>query len=227
MRAKSRRGAPDTGPRPAQACLRTPQGLAIAFPELSTPLTHAGVYVHDEVRATSRLTLNVGLRYDVAAGYVIDQSRNPTFAVMQQTAQAGRFRGVPVFEDFAEMPAGDYNNLQPRFGFAFDLRGDGRDVVRGGWGIFTDPAYTNANILFAADGALGAVPLRSVRAIRTGFESRTAVSFGSAIPSRRSRPSIRCRKSAWAARSSRRGSGSRTRGRHRSAGRIKSDRRPP
>jgi hypothetical protein len=131
----------------------------IAFPELNTPLTHAGVYVQDDVRATSRLTLNVGLRYDVAAGYVIDQSRNPTFVVLQQAARAGRFRDVPVFEELAETPEGDYNNLQPRLGFAFDLRGDGRDVVRGGWGVFTDPAYTNANILFAADGAKGAVPM--------------------------------------------------------------------
>jgi len=131
----------------------------IAFPEFNTPLTHVGAYAQDDWRVTGRLTVTLGLRYDVAAGYLIDQSRNPNFVALQQAARAGRFRGVPVFADFAETPEGDYNDIQPRVGFAFDLRGDGRDVVRGGWGRFTDTAYTNTNILFAAYDARGSLPL--------------------------------------------------------------------
>jgi len=131
----------------------------IAFPEFNTPLTHVGAYAQDDWRAAGRLTVNLGLRYDIAAGYLIDQSGNPNFVALQQAAQAGRFRGIPVFADFAETPEGDYNDIQPRVGFAFDLRGDGRDVVRGGWGRFTDTAYTNTNILFAAYDARGSLPL--------------------------------------------------------------------
>ena len=60
-------------------------------------------------------------------------------------------------EDFGKPPRGDVDNLQPRIGFTVDLGHDGRDLVRGGWGIYTDMAYTNANILFAAADARGVV----------------------------------------------------------------------
>ena len=45
--------------------------------------------------------------------------------------------------------------MQPRIGFAYDVRGDGSDIVRGGWGIYNDFGYTNANILFPALNATG------------------------------------------------------------------------
>ena len=39
------------------------------------------------------------------------------------------------------------NNIQPRIGAVYDLRGDGKDVIRAGWGIYYDFGYTNATIL--------------------------------------------------------------------------------
>jgi hypothetical protein len=129
----------------------------LAFPALRIPMTAVGVYVQDDWRATSRLTVNAGLRYDVAIGYQIDQSLNPNFNLLQAAGRAGRFAGVIGMEDFGRAPREDYNNIQPRIGFAFDLRGQGKDVVRGGWGIYTDTSYTNSNILFAAGDALGIV----------------------------------------------------------------------
>ena len=127
----------------------------IELPELNTPLKHFGTYVQDDWRVTNRLTLNIGLRYDLALGYQIDQSRNPNFLVLQRAAESGRLRGVIGFEDFGQAPREDANNIQPRVGLALDLHGNGRDVVRGGWGIFTDAAFTNANILIAAADARG------------------------------------------------------------------------
>ena len=56
------------------------------------PLTRYGMYIQDDWRATSRLTINAGVRYDLAPGFQIDQSRNPNFLVVQQAAQAGRFK---------------------------------------------------------------------------------------------------------------------------------------
>jgi len=44
----------------------------------------------------------------------------------------------------------DKNNLGPRVGVAWDVSGNGRTIVRGGWGIFYDFPYTNATILFPA-----------------------------------------------------------------------------
>ena len=129
----------------------------IVFPALETPLTQVGLYLQDDWRVTGRLTVNAGVRYDVTFGYQIDQSKNPNFTALQDAGRAGRFANVIGMEDFGLTPRNDYDNLQPRVGFALNVRGDGKDVIRGGWGIYTDTAYTNSNILFAASDALGVV----------------------------------------------------------------------
>ena len=118
------------------------------------PLDFYGVYVQDDWRVTDRLTLNLGLRWDYVDGVPLDQSTNPNFIAMQAAGRAGRFAGTAL-EDFGREPAGDKDNIQPRAGFAYDVRGDGGDVVRGGWGLYTDYAYTNANMLAAAFDAGG------------------------------------------------------------------------
>jgi outer membrane receptor protein involved in Fe transport len=118
------------------------------------PLDMYGVYVQDDWRVADRLTLNLGVRWDYVRGVPLDQQSNPNFLVMQAAGRAGRFAGTAL-EDFGSEPRGDTDNIQPRAGFAYDVRGDGRDVVRGGWGIYTDFAYTNANMLAAAFDAAG------------------------------------------------------------------------
>src|SRR6185503_14561164 len=42
-----------------------------------------------------------------------------------------------------------------RVGGVLDVRGDGRDVIRAGWGVYTDVGYTNSNVLFAAADSTG------------------------------------------------------------------------
>jgi len=130
----------------------------VEFPEFNVPMKRLGAYLQDDWRATTRLTLNLGIRYDLASGYQVDQSRNPNFVALQQAGRAGRFRNVIGFEDFGQEPREDTNNIQPRVGFAFDLHGNGTDIIRGGWGVFTDIAFTNNNILFAAVDARGSLP---------------------------------------------------------------------
>ena len=84
----------------------------------------------------------------------IDQEPNPNFLALQAAGPAGRFAGT-LLEDFGQAPRGDKDNIQPRLGFAYDLRGNGRDIIRGGWGIYTDFGYTNSNVLTAAIDAAG------------------------------------------------------------------------
>lgn len=123
------------------------------------PLNQYGTYVQDDWRVTNRLTMNLGVRWDYVSGMPIDQSRSPNFQAMQAAGAAGQFAGT-VLQDFGSSTQGDRNNVQPRFGAVYDLRGDGKDVVRGGWGIYTDLAYTNSNALtasFDANGGAGIV----------------------------------------------------------------------
>ncbi len=73
-------------------------------------------FIQDDWRATPRLTLNFGLRYEY--------QRNPqpinVNGLLPQTANR----------------VDDRNNIGPRVGFAYDLTGDGKTSIRGGWGLY-------------------------------------------------------------------------------------------
>ena len=119
------------------------------------PMKQFAWYIQDDWRATDRLTVNVGLRYDYITGYQFDQSLNPNYVKVQEAGRAGLLRGIKGLENFGLDPKEDNNNWQPRVGLAFDVRGNGRDVIRAGWGIYHDMGYTNSNGLFAASDATG------------------------------------------------------------------------
>jgi hypothetical protein len=118
-------------------------------------------YVQDDWRPTDRLTLNLGLRWDLVTGLSdIDQSLNSNYVLIRDAARAGRFNSLPapiaeILNHFAEEPSNDKDNFQPRLGAVYDLRGDNKDIIRGGWGIYTDFGYTNANALFPVADASG------------------------------------------------------------------------
>ena len=136
--------------------------------QVNIPLNFYSGYLQDDWRATNKLTLNLGVRYDYVQGMPLDQSNNPNFRVLQAAGAAGRFAGTPL-ADFGKTPRGDRNNVQPRLGLAYDVRGDGHDVVRGGWGIYTDFAYTNANALNAAIDAAGGIGIVFLAVNPTGL----------------------------------------------------------
>jgi hypothetical protein len=119
------------------------------------PLKQYGMYIQDDWRIRDRVTLNLGLRYDLVTGLQFDQSQNPNYVLAQTLGAAGRFANVTGWENFGRSPEDDKDNIQPRLGAVWDVRGDGRDVVRAGWGIYTDFGYTNSNVLFPAADASG------------------------------------------------------------------------
>jgi hypothetical protein len=121
---------------------------------------YQGFFVHDDWRVTTKLALNLGLRYELEGGYkemegrmIVDFDRttaSPIRAQVLANYNANVPAGVPItafqnlsggfiFADDASTPnqKADKNNWQPRVGFSYAF--DNKTVVRGGFGIFTAP----------------------------------------------------------------------------------------
>jgi hypothetical protein len=106
-----------------------------------------GFYVQDSYRATSRLTLNYGLRWDY---YAPVKEKNdlfsdfvPTSGTTGNLVQVGSGGLSNVYQP-------DYRNFSPRVSFAWDVTGKGKSVIRAGYGMFFDA--------FSQDMLLGHLP---------------------------------------------------------------------
>jgi hypothetical protein len=115
-----------------------------------TPVDQYSAYFQDDIFVNDRLTLNVGVRYDYWDGFDLDQRKNPIWKTLSTQTKFNE----GYLRDFQGGKGGvlknDKNNIGPRLGFTYDVKGDGRHLVRGGWGIYYDFPYTNATILFPA-----------------------------------------------------------------------------
>jgi hypothetical protein len=97
-------------------------------------------FVQDDFRLSTRLTLNLGLRYQFFRPYYATYDRTNTYLAGRQSTVV---RGAPpgmVFPGDQGVSRGlvpsDINNLAPRLGFAWDPRGDGKFGVRASYGLF-------------------------------------------------------------------------------------------
>jgi len=123
-------------------------------------------FAQDEWRVTKKLVLTLGVRYEYSTPKLDTEGR--TFSVipgLQSTVFPNAPSGL-VFPGDKGAPRGvnfpDRNNWAPRFGFAWDPKGDSKTSVRGGFGIFYDilkaednfqdngqpPFFAGANLFF-------------------------------------------------------------------------------
>jgi hypothetical protein len=90
-----------------------------------------GFFGQDDWRVTRRLTLNLGLRYDILSWPAEANNHMSNFnPATGELVEAGA-SGWP--KALINTPKKD---IGPRIGFAYDLRGDGKTVIRGGYGLF-------------------------------------------------------------------------------------------
>jgi hypothetical protein len=104
-----------------------------------------GVFAQDSWKVNQKLTINYGVRYDIgwqptfAAGTPLNAIAEKAFGVQE---------GVPI----------DSNNVSPRIGIAWDPWGNGKTVIRAGYGFFYDnPALALTFLATAEDGALSSL----------------------------------------------------------------------
>jgi hypothetical protein len=120
---------------------------------------YQGIFAHDDWKVTRKLTLNLGVRYELEGATTERFNRNlrgfdPTVTSPIEEAARAAYAADPI----PEVPASsfqvkggvlfaddgnrgfwetDKNNVQPRFGIAYQL--NEKTVIRGGWGIYTAP----------------------------------------------------------------------------------------
>lgn len=112
-------------------------------PYYMTNQEHAA-FIQDDIKVNQRLTLNIGLRYEVYRPDVEERDRlvnfDPVGLRLIYAGEGGVSRTVGKETR--------WGNFGPRVGFAWDIFGDGRTVGRGGFGIshFPEP-HSASNLL--------------------------------------------------------------------------------
>lgn len=145
-----------------------PARVEVGFgtPFIGAENTQIGFYAQDDWSVTSRLTLNLGLRWDYESNALNNDYVTPSEVVAEVRAANLPLVHDGYFTDGDDRPAFK-GAFQPRLGFSFDLTGRNSTVLFGGFGVYYDRnSYATLigererlvwkvfNVRFSADGSV-------------------------------------------------------------------------
>lgn len=132
---------------------QTTPGATVTLPVSAPQFTRSNIYnewagyFNDSWKVTNRVTLNLGMRYEY---YGVQHNRNRKLDSNFNYGAGDQFQQIAtggVCVDTACAGGGlwkpDRNNFAPRFGFAWDVTGDGKTAVRGGYGLAYERNFGN------------------------------------------------------------------------------------
>ena len=111
-------------------------------------------FVQDDWRLSKTLTLNLGLRYELNTIVKEDHNLLGNFDPARGLQQVGRGLNAPY--------NGDHNNFAPRVGFAWDVNGSGKTVVRGGGGVIYETVNWESFLALNNSMGISTIPTGAV-----------------------------------------------------------------
>jgi hypothetical protein len=95
--------------------------------------TYVAGYFQDDWKPKGNVTVNMGLRWEMQAGPYQNENETPVISLLSQLGYPSQRKQ-------------DLKDFGPRVGIAWDVNGDGKSVVRGGWGIYYDEIFQNITL---------------------------------------------------------------------------------
>ncbi len=107
-------------------------------------------YFTDNFRLNSRVTVNLGLRYELEPAILVDNNSAGNFDASSPSGMVQQ-NGSPLYKSY-------YKAFAPRTGFAWDITGKGTTVLRGGFGMSYDTPQVDDLIAQGFGAGLNSIP---------------------------------------------------------------------